>query len=136
MICNHCGANLTPDEKVCSYCRCAVEKPEPVQVPFPQPVSQLPAYAKNQSPDYVRNYQMQTQGNLPPASPRHKSSALLMCLLGFIGISCLHRFYSGKVWTGMLWLCTWGLFGLGTIIDLILILTNTFYDKDGNPLKQ
>lgn len=50
----------------------------------------------------------------------NKWIALALCiLLGYLGI---HRFYEGKIWTGILWLCTGGLFGIGVIIDAILIV--------------
>ena len=42
-------------------------------------------------------------------------------LLGLVGFCGLHRFYAGKFWTGLLWLLTLGLFGVGQIIDLVLI---------------
>lgn len=53
--------------------------------------------------------------------------SFFLCLfLGFIGA---HRFYEGKVGTGILYLCTGGLFFFGALIDLIIILgkPNPYY---------
>ncbi|MCA2960278.1 MAG: TM2 domain-containing protein [Silvanigrellales bacterium] len=38
-------------------------------------------------------------------------------LLTFLGVFGLHRFYLGKVATGILYLCTLGFFGIGVIFD-------------------
>lgn len=42
----------------------------------------------------------------------------LLCLVGLCGI---HRIYVGRFWTGLLWLFTFGLLGIGQIIDLFLL---------------
>jgi TM2 domain-containing membrane protein YozV len=39
-------------------------------------------------------------------------------LLAFLGIFGVHRFYLGKWLTGLLYLCTGGLFGIGYLYDL------------------
>ena len=69
-------------------------------------------------------------------SDRNKLVALILCCLGFIGVAGIHRFYVGKVMSGIIWLFTGGLFGVGTIIDLISIAMGSFRDNVGAPLRQ
>ena len=45
----------------------------------------------------------------------------LLCGAGFFGIGGLHRLYNGKIGTGLLWLCTGGLFYIGQVVDLLII---------------
>jgi len=64
------------------------------------------------------------------AEGKSKLVAALLCIfLGYLGI---HRFYVGKVGTGILWLLTAGLAGIGVIVDFIMILVGAFTDKNGN----
>ena len=66
-------------------------------------------------------------------SAKSKSTAAVLCFfLGFLGI---HRFYAGKTGTGILWLFTGGLLGIGAVVDFIMILCGSFTDKDGAILK-
>jgi len=43
--------------------------------------------------------------------------SLAWILQTFLGPLGIHRFYMGKVWTGLLWLCTGGLFLIGYLYD-------------------
>ena len=55
-------------------------------------------------------------------TPMNKvSSAYILWLGGFLSLNGLHRLYNGKIATGLLWLCTFGLFGVGQLVDLLLI---------------
>ena len=42
-------------------------------------------------------------------------------LLTFLGIFGIHRFYLGKVFTGIVYLCTLGLFGVGILYDFLTL---------------
>lgn len=39
----------------------------------------------------------------------------------FLGVCGLHRFYNGKIVTGIVWFFTFGLCGIGQVVDLFLI---------------
>ena len=67
--------------------------------------------------------------NATELSPRSRLVALLFCIL--LGVFGVHRFYVGKIGTGILMLLTIGGLGIWVTIDLILIAVGSFRDKEG-----
>jgi TM2 domain-containing membrane protein YozV len=63
------------------------------------------------------------------SSERRILPALLLCF--FLGVFGAHRFYAGKIGTGILELITVGGLGIWWLVDMILILTGSFKDGDG-----
>jgi hypothetical protein len=66
------------------------------------------------------------------APPKSKITAILLCL--FLGGLGAHRFYVGKTGTGILYLFTYGLLGIGALIDLVMLIIGSFTDAWGRPL--
>ena len=64
--------------------------------------------------------------------PKNKWVAFFLCL--FFGCFGVHRFYVRKTGTGIIWLFTFGLGGIGWLVDLIMILVGAFRDNMGQPL--
>ena len=52
-------------------------------------------------------------------------TAYAMMLFTLIGVAGIQHFYLGKVGRGILWLLTFGLFGIGIVIDLFTLGTQT-----------
>lgn len=104
--CSHCGNELLDEAVICPKCGCPCDE------------------NWNKKNSKVIN---------PNASDKSRGMALLLCaLLGGLGI---HRFYVKKTGTGVLWLLTFGLFGIGIIIDLIMIVCGNFTDDEGKVLE-
>ncbi len=85
------------------------------------------------------NRQYQNSNPSTRVSEYSRLIALILVCLGYFpfGIAIgffpgvlagLHRLYVGKIGTGILWFFTFGLFGIGTTIDLILIIAGGFRD--------
>ena len=60
--------------------------------------------------------------------------AFLLCF--FFGVLGVHRFYVGKIGTGILQLVTLGALGIWALIDFIMIIVGAFTDKEGNKITQ
>ena len=59
--------------------------------------------------------------------------AILLCF--FLGALGVHRFYVGKIGTGILQLFTLGGLGIWALVDFIMIVTGNFKDKQGMAIK-
>ena len=120
MYCKNCGKEIAPDAKFCPSCGASTGD-APAQPQYQQPV--INVVNNNTNQNINRNF-----GYI------HKSRwvAFFLCLfLGWLGV---HRFYVGKIGTGLIWMFTLGFFGIGWLLDLIFILLGGFRDKAGQPL--
>jgi TM2 domain-containing membrane protein YozV len=64
-----------------------------------------------------------------PVSPHSRLAAILMCV--FIGALGVHRFYVGKIGTGIAMIFTLGGLGIWVLVDLIMIAAGSFTDVEG-----
>ncbi|EON71331.1 TM2 domain-containing protein [Lysinibacillus sphaericus] len=64
-----------------------------------------------------------------------KNYVVMILLCFFLGSLGIHRFYAGKIGTGILMIITLGGLGIWTLIDLIMIIIGNFKDKEGMEIK-
>lgn len=83
----------------------------------------------------VEDYVAPAPEEAPGAEPK-KNWLVALLLSLFLGGIGAHRFYVGKVGTGIVWLLTGGCLGIGWIVDFVQILLGRFTDKQGNVLRR
>jgi TM2 domain len=98
VYCTQCGSRMRPEDRFCHACGWDVETD----------TSPL-------QPSRVAN----------PSDRNRLAALLLAILLGWMGA---HRFYVGKIGTGLVFLFTMGFLYIGVIYDLVLIATGEFRD--------
>lgn len=97
-VCSKCGDAMPEDSFYCLNCGNA----------FPEPDIEFET--------------MKKRINMQTGTWRNKWVALILCVLfGWLGV---HRFYEGKVFTGLLYLCTLGFLGIGWIVDIVRLAKN------------
>ncbi len=141
MFCQNCGSNIADAASTCPHC--GVQTPKPA----PDPEISKHRYCQNCGSQVERKAYVCVHCGVRIASADPVARALapddgkswvvslVLCLLFFCsGLGGLHRFYTGRFGTGILQLVTAGGCGIWQIIDVILILTDSFDDADNQPL--
>lgn len=75
-------------------------------------------------------------GPMQPGGVSDKTWMVTLLLSIFAGGFGVHRFYVGKIGSGIGMLLTFGGCGVWQIIDIIMIITGKFTDAQGRPLKK
>lgn len=70
---------------------------------------------------------------LPDQSEKRILPALLLWF--FLGVFGAHRFYAGKIGTGVLQLLTLGGLGIWWLVDLVYLVSGTFTDDEGEKIR-
>ena len=107
-FCKHCGSKIASDAVLCIHCGRQVES---LSTPA-APVVATPIIVNNNN----------NNNNGVPANSNAKSKWVAVCLCLFLGFLGAHKFYEGKIGSGILYLLSMGLFGIGVLIDLIILL--------------
>jgi TM2 domain-containing membrane protein YozV len=80
----------------------------------------------------TNNYYTTPPDEIKKVSSKSRLVCFLLCFLGLFGA---HRFYVGKIGTGILYLFTAGGLGIWYIVDLIYIIVGDFTDKEGKKVR-
>lgn len=132
-FCDQCGGVIGAGMTVCPFCGGQADAIEPAEAVPLRKTDNTSVLDSIFEPRVVINNTVinnVTQNITPQTSGKkavNKWVAFVLCF--FFGNFGIHRFYEGKIGTGILYLCTFGLFGIGAFVDMIRILCkpNPYY---------
>ena len=113
-FCKHCGEKIPEDAAFCTSCGKQVKTMVQAVIPNITIINNSNA-----------NANANVGGRMP--KPINKGIALLLCV--FLGYFGAHKFYEGRIGLGIVYLFTFGFFGIGWAIDTIVLLLkpNIYY---------
>ena len=130
MFCRNCGKELTGTPEIClgcgakplagnSFCHACGAETNPLAEICVKCGARL---AKAEAADI---------------SPKSRLTTTLLCILPawFVWVNGVHRFYLGKIGTGIAMLLTLGGLGIWTLIDFIYAVSGNMKDKEGKLIK-
>ena len=146
VICPNCGAENEPRSNFCARCGakipngrchcpdCGRTYADDIAYCTNCGAKTVPGDPPQRNQEYYGTYEYRENINRrQPTSEKDWLVALLLCII--VGTLGVHRFYVGKIGTGILWLLTFGCFFVGWIVDIVMIASGSFTDADGLPLK-
>lgn len=129
MKCPYCGTENDERAYSCVHCGAVISGQQNYNQAYPNQ-----QYTQPPQPVYQQPYPQPPYGQpTVMVSPKNRWLAFVLCF--FLGEFGIHRFYVGKIGTGVLYLFTAGLFGIGWLVDLIMIACGSFRDSVGFMLK-
>ena len=108
-FCKECGGKIAKKAVICPLCGCQVEETHASAAP-----QQIVINNSNQNSN--------TNVNAAPIGARLKSKWVSILLCVFLGYVGAHKFYEGKIGTGLLYVFTLGFVGIGCFIDFFALL--------------
>lgn len=142
--CPHCGIPLGK-KKFCKFCGASIDENCVVCPECGKQVESVSNASRDDRNIIINNNNAASASSaatvyvstLPKnlISPKSRLVAFLLCL--FLGVIGFHRFYVGKIGTGiiMILLMFTGIGEIWLLIDFIMIIVGSFTDKDGLRLK-
>lgn len=126
-FCKFCGEKIAFDAIICPKCGRQVEKISPSEHSAPIIVNNNNNNNNAWAPAPSPIYQSAATNVYPTRKGRNKWVSLVLCAT--LGIFGGHKFYEGKIGTGILYCFTFGFFLLGAIVDFFAILNkpNPYY---------
>jgi TM2 domain-containing membrane protein YozV len=91
--------------------------------------SELPSNSSRLADSTIGNEQQ-----LPSRTGSLLLAVIPFVTLGMIPVCGLHRFYAGRRVSGVVWLLTFGLLGVGQLVDIVMIVLGEFSDGTGRNL--
>jgi len=135
-FCGNCGAEIADEAVVCIKCGCSVGK----VIPNKQTAIQKTKFCGNCGAEILNEAVIcvkcgcSVEHVLEDVQEKDWLTALLLAI--FVGTFGIHRFYVNKIGTGilMLLLCWTGIATIWAVIDIIMLATGSFKDKNGKKI--
>jgi hypothetical protein len=117
-FCKFCGEATSVEAVICIKCGRQIEELKSAKK---EDIAQPQIIINN------ANTNTNTMSGMNTGREKSKTVSLLLCF--FFGCIGAHKFYEGKILMGIIYLFTLGLFGIGVLIDFIVLLgkPSTYY---------
>ena len=119
-FCKYCGEKIPTDAIICTKCGRQVEELKQERQNIV-----IRTVKKNKRTPVNNNSNVNNNVNQAAGKAKNKWVSLVLCIFTVCG----HKFYEEKIGTGIIYLFTGGLFGIGWLIDIISLLfkPNPYY---------